>query len=128
MASVLNRSPGLADIIGRWLSGRSRVSETDAKEADSAETEATQTATGGGSDHEPVVVWTASNPLEARIVKGRLEAEGIPAAIQGEAMGEILGIAANGLATTDVLVPKPLAEQATELLNRDSPSNDLENQ
>lgn len=39
------------------------------------------TTTGGGLDNEPVVVWEAANLMEAQVVKGRLESEGIPALI-----------------------------------------------
>lgn len=110
MTSAVDRLPGIAGAIGRWFSGKTRT----------ADEPTTRTNTGGGSDEEPVVVWTAAHPLEARIVKGRLESEGIPAAIQGEAMGEILGLAAGGLASTNVMVPKPLADLALSILERDA--------
>lgn len=66
---------------------------------------------------EPVVVWEATNLLEAQIVKGRLESEGIPALIRGEAVGSIYGFTAGNLARADVLVPAPLAERAGEILS-----------
>lgn len=72
--------------------------------------------TGGGSSQEPVVVWEAANLMEAQVVKGRLESEGIPAFVRTEALGVIYGLTAGGLARADVLVPGPLAEQAFELL------------
>ncbi len=65
---------------------------------------------------EPVVVWEAANMLEAEIVKGRLESEGIPALIRGEAVGSIYGFTAGNLARADVMVPAPLAERAGEIL------------
>lgn len=65
---------------------------------------------------EPVVVWEAANLLEAEIVKGRLESEGIPALIRGEAVGSIYGFTAGQLARADVMVPAPLAERAGEIL------------
>lgn len=67
---------------------------------------------------EPVVVWEAANLLEAEIVKGRLESEGIPALIRGEAVGSIYGFTAGNLARADVMVPAPLAERAGEILSR----------
>lgn len=79
--------------------------------------EGAATTTGGGKFSEPVVVWEASNKLEAEIVKGRLESEGIPAIIRGEVLGSIVGLTTGSLAVTDVLVPAPLAERALELLN-----------
>lgn len=72
--------------------------------------------TGGGSSHEPVVVWEAANLMEAQVVKGRLESEGIPAFIRSEAAGVIYGITAGSLARADVLVPGPLADKAVEIL------------
>lgn len=77
----------------------------------------TMSTTGGGSSQEPVVVWEAANNLEAQIVKGRLESEGIPAIIRGEAIGSIYGLTTGSLAATDVLVPAPLADQALDILN-----------
>ena len=65
---------------------------------------------------EPVIVWEAANLMEAEIVKVRLEAEGIPALIRGEALGTIFGLTAGELAKADVLVPAALAERATEIL------------
>jgi hypothetical protein len=74
--------------------------------------------TGGGTDNEPVVVWEAANALEAQVVKGRLESEGIPAIVRGEALGAIYGLTTGGLAATDVLVPAPLAQKALEVLGQ----------
>lgn len=74
------------------------------------------TTTGGGSSHEPVVVWEAANLMEAQVVKGRLESEGIPAFIRSEAAGVIYGLTAGSLARADVLVPGPLADKAVAIL------------
>ncbi len=75
--------------------------------------------TGGPVTQEPVVVWQAANPMEAQIVKGRLHSAGIPAIVQGEAMGRIYGFVYGGLAERDVLVPGPLAEKARDLLSEE---------
>lgn len=74
------------------------------------------TTTGGGLDNEPVTVWEAANLMEAQVVKGRLESEGIPALIRGEALASIYGLTAGNLAVTKVLVPAPLADKAMTLL------------
>jgi hypothetical protein len=74
------------------------------------------TTKGGPMDQEPVVVWEAMNMMEAEVVKGRLEAEGIPAIIRSEALGQIFGLTMGGLAKADVLVPGPLAEKALDIL------------
>lgn len=79
----------------------------------------TGATTGGGSDHEPVIVWEAANRLEAQIVAGRLQSEGIPAFLLGESLGPIYGLTTGSLAATVVLVPAPLAAKALEILNTD---------
>jgi len=94
-------------------------------ETDSATNRATST-TGGDLDQEPVVVWQAANQMEAQIVKGRLESEGIPAIVRGEVLSTIYGLTTGSLAATDVLVPAPLAEKALELLNEDIEWDDSE--
>ncbi len=91
---------------------RRRVAE------DAAPTTAS-TTTGGGSDNEPVVVWEAANLMEAHVVKGRLESEGIPALIRGEALATIYGLTAGNLAAAKVLVPAPLADRALAILFED---------
>lgn len=78
--------------------------------------QATTASTGGEIDQEPVVVWVAANQMEAQIVKGRLESEGIPAIIRGEALGAIYGLTTGILAESAVLVPAALAEKAKALL------------
>lgn len=72
--------------------------------------------TGGSVPTEPVVVWRAANWLEAQVLKGRLESEGIPVLLRGEALGPLYGLTTGGLAEVDLLVPGPLAERAREIL------------
>ncbi len=98
---------GLQRFLGRERR-RARRAESDT---------ATGAATTGGSvSQEPVVVWQAANPMEAQIVKGRLQSVGIPAIVRGESMGRIYGFVYGGLAERDVLVPAPLAKSAEEIL------------
>ena len=63
-------------------------------------------------------VYTAKY-LEAQIVKGRLESEGIPAILQYESAGLVYGLTADGLGETTVMVPEDLAEEAREILEID---------
>lgn len=98
---------GLQRLWGRQKS-RPRTVETDA--------ESSSATTGGSVSQEPVVVWQAANPMETQIVRGRLQSAGIPAIVQGEAMGRIYGFIYGGLAERDVLVPAPLAASAEEIL------------
>lgn len=81
--------------------------------------ESAGSTTGGGSTSEPVVVWSAVTRLEAEIVAGRLQSEGIPALIQAEALGAIYGLTTGSLAAATVLVPAPLADKALEILTTD---------
>lgn len=92
-------------------------SQTGSTEAEGTIAEgSTGTTTGGRFDQGPVVVWQAPNKMEAEIVKGRLESEGIPAFLRGEAVGPIIGLTSGSLALTEVLVPFPLADQAMDIL------------
>jgi hypothetical protein len=91
---------------------RKRSVEEDESSAATGST----TTTGGGNENEPVVVWEAANLMEAQVVKGRLESEGIPALIRGEALATIYGLTAGNLATAKVLVPAPLADKALDIL------------
>jgi hypothetical protein len=102
-------APGL----GGWLKRTFGHHETN------EETHEGNATTGGDLHQEPVVVWEAANSLEAQVVKGRLESEGIPAIVRGEAVGALYGLTTGGLAATDVLVPAALAEKATQILNEE---------
>jgi Putative prokaryotic signal transducing protein len=77
------------------------------------------TTTGGEIEQEPVIVWVAQNQMEAQVIKGRLESEGIPTFIRGEALGAIYGLTTGSLAQTAVFVPAPLAERAQLILQSD---------
>lgn len=87
------------------------------QDGDAERREKSTATSGGGLDQEPVVVWEAANLYEAQVVKGRLESEGIPAFIRGEAVGAIYGLTTGSLAAVDVLAPAPLADKAREILN-----------
>ena len=62
------------------------------------------------------VVYRASGLLTAQVIKGRLEASGIPAVLDYESLGPTLGITIDGLGEVRVLVPFERAEEARELL------------
>lgn len=59
-------------------------------------------------------VHTASGQLQAHIIKGRLETEGIPVLLQHES--EIFGLTVNGMGAVRIMVPEHLAEKAKEIL------------
>ena len=54
--------------------------------------------------------------IEAQIVKGLLDSEGIPASLQYEAVGKIYGFTVDGLGKVKVLVPEDRYDEAKSLL------------
>jgi len=65
---------------------------------------------------ELITVYVASGQLEAEIIKGRLENEGVPAILRYEAAGLIYGLTIDGLGQVAVQVPHSLAQHAKEIL------------
>jgi hypothetical protein len=73
--------------------------------------------TPGHTEATPwVVVALNLSPAEAVIIKGRLESEAIPAIVQQEAMGIMLGLTVGPMGSAKVLVPEPVAEKALQIL------------
>ena len=66
-----------------------------------------------------VVIYKASGLLEANIVKGRLECEGIPVLLSYESLGPVAGLTVDGLGEVRLLVPQDFAELARELAESD---------
>ena len=64
---------------------------------------------------ELVAVYTARQ-MEAQIIKGRLESEGIPALLRYESLGLVYGFTTNGLGMVRIMVPEHLAKEAREIL------------
>ena len=62
-----------------------------------------------------VTVYTARY-MEAQIIKGRLESEGIPVLLSYESAGLVYGLTVDGIGEVRIMVPKRLAEQAKEIL------------
>jgi hypothetical protein len=68
------------------------------------------------SAKERLVTVCTSRYMEAQIIKGRLETEGIPVFLSYESAGLIYGITIDGLGEVKVMVPKHLAEEAKQIL------------
>jgi hypothetical protein len=64
----------------------------------------------------PVVVYSAPGQLQAQIVKGLLEAQGIPAQLSGEGAGAAYGLTVGPLGMVDILVPASRAAEAEKLI------------
>jgi hypothetical protein len=54
--------------------------------------------------------------MEAHVIKGRLESEGIPVLLRYESAGLVYGITVDGLGQVKVMVPSHLAEEAKQIL------------
>ena len=65
-----------------------------------------------------VTICTARQ-MEAQIIQGRLESEGIPALLSYESAGLVYGLTVNGLGEVKIMVPKRLAEEAKQILGLD---------
>jgi hypothetical protein len=63
-----------------------------------------------------VTVYTAYGQAEAKVIKSMLEANGIPVTLKSEAIGELYGVAVNGLGAIDIIVPKSFADIARHLI------------
>ena len=82
--------------------------------------------TGGPDNDSPyVTVYEAASLPEAHIVRGRLETEDIPAILNYESVGTVLGLVGGTLGTVDVQVPRALEEQAIQILESDHEGNQV---
>ena len=68
------------------------------------------------SQSESLVTVRTTNYMEAHIIKGRLESEGIPVLLRYESAGLVYGITVDGMGQVKVMVPRHLAEEAKEIL------------
>jgi hypothetical protein len=63
-----------------------------------------------------VVVYSARGELSAQIVKGLLDASGIPSLVQSNAAGSVHPFLADGMGEYKITVVKELAEKAREII------------
>ena len=68
------------------------------------------------STEEQLVTVYVARQMEAQIIKGRLESEGISVLLSYESAGLVYGITVDGLGEVKVMVPRCLAEEAKEIL------------
>jgi len=64
-----------------------------------------------------VTVYIANGQLDAEIVRGFLEASGIPAVVSQESVGKVFGMASGPLGEVNVLVPDDRSDEALDLLD-----------
>ena len=73
-----------------------------------------------------VVVYRAAGMVNAQIILGRLQTDGIPARLQYEAIGVIsYSLNVDGLGEVQIFVPESFANQAKEILAQRFDENDL---
>jgi hypothetical protein len=85
---------------------------------------ANETSPGGAEPIRWVRVAVALGPAHAEILRGRLEAEGIPARVLREPAGSVYGLTVGLLGQIDVVVPQEYAAQARDLLASDTETTD----
>lgn len=62
------------------------------------------------------VVYTAAGRIEADIVKGMLEAAGIPVELSQESAGTVYGLTVGAMGLVEILVPEQRADEAKALI------------
>lgn len=68
------------------------------------------------SAKEQLITICTARQMEAQIIKGRLESEGIPALLSYESASLVYGLTVDGLGEAKILVPSHLAKEAKEIL------------
>jgi len=64
-----------------------------------------------------ISVYKAANQIEAELIKGMLESEGIPALLKYESLGQVYGLTIDGLGQVEVQVFSKHAQHAENLIN-----------
>jgi hypothetical protein len=73
------------------------------------------------SDLKLVTVYQSMGMLGAQVVKGKLEAAGIPVMLKYESAGLVFGLTVDGLGMVEVQVPEDCAEEAEAIVAEDEP-------
>ena len=68
------------------------------------------------SARERLVTVCTARYMEAQVIKGRLESEGIPVLLSYESAGLVYGLTVDGWGEVKIMVPKALAKEAKEIL------------
>jgi hypothetical protein len=72
--------------------------------------------TGGPGGDEPVLIARINGPVRIEMAQEALRDAGIPAYIKRDTMGMVYGLSVGPLAVGEVWVPRPLADQAEDVL------------
>ncbi len=68
------------------------------------------------SEKEPLVTICTVRQIEAQIIQGRLENEGIPVLLSYDSASLVYGFTVDGLGEVRIMVPEHLAEEAKKIL------------
>jgi len=68
------------------------------------------------SSRQQLITVRTARYMEAQIIKGRLESEGIPVLLTYESAGLLYGLTIDGLGEVKIMVPEHFAEEAKEIL------------
>jgi len=63
-------------------------------------------------------VYTASGQIQAHVIKGRLESEGIPVLLRYDSGSTVFGLTVDGLGEVHLLVPRDQAARARKILSQ----------
>lgn len=63
-------------------------------------------------------VYTASGQIQAHVIKGRLESEGIPVLLRYDSGSTVFALTVDGLGEVEVLVPRDQAARAHKILSQ----------
>jgi hypothetical protein len=61
-------------------------------------------------------IYESAGMLGAEVIRGKLEAAGIPVLLRYESAGPVIGLTVDGLGAVRVLVPQHLADEARALI------------
>ncbi len=77
------------------------------------------------SEGAQLVTVSVASQLEAQIIKGRLETEGIPVLLSYESAGLVYGITVDGIGEVKVMVPESLEKEARAILEVNDKAGDV---
>ena len=63
-------------------------------------------------------VYTASGQIQAHVIKGRLESEGIPVLLRYDSGSTVFALTVDGLGEVQLLVPREEAARARKILSQ----------
>ena len=78
------------------------------------------------SEEAQLVTVCVARELEAHVIKGRLESEGIPVLLSYESAGLVYGITLHGFGAVRVKVPESMETEARRILEASDKSEDAE--